>query len=392
MARWRSMVPLCICLALASSAQEAPRSPASTGPSLIPRTREERENRYQAQHRIVLNMVVTDQYGTPVKGLKQDDFELLDNGQQRAIFTLRELGGSREAAPTHVVLMLDAVNNNGRDIGNDRKGIEQFLKRSQTPLTYPTSLAILSESGVRMFQPSRERGVLLDQLRMLSKGVHPLDCTQGLGASEQVFAPIKLGSQSSVADTLSDPKPNCLNTRFQRSLYALRRFATEQENVPGRVILAWIGPGWPLLSGPEFREDSKAIRENLFDNLVLVTTALREAQVTLDAVFSPDLYRKVELRTDHDNAFFNGVPSEDKVAASSLGLQVLAHQSGGQILTETKDLGDEIDKCMDDAEAYYALSFNSPAANGPGEFHALQVKVARTGMTVRTSTAYYAQP
>ena len=172
----------------------------------------------------------------------------------------------------------------------------------------------------------------------------------------------------------------------------LERFATEQEDVPGRVILIWIGSGWPLLVNPEFREDSTALKRNLFDNLVLVSTALREAQVTLDAVFSPDFYRKVELRSDHDNTFFNGVPTEDQVTASSLGLHVLAHQSGGQILTESKDLGDEIAKCIDDAESYYALSFDSSPATRPGEFHSLQVNVNKPGLTVRTNTGYYAQP
>ena len=143
---------------------------------------------------------------------------------------------------------------------------------------------------------------------------------------------------------------------------------------------------------PEFREDSTALRRNLFDNLVLVSTALREAQVTLDAVFSPDLYRKVELRSDHDNTFFNGVPTEDQVTASSLGLELLAHQSGGQILAEGKDLGGEIGRSIDDAESYYALSFDSPPATRPGEFHSLQVNVNRPGLTVRTNTGYYAQP
>ena len=96
----------------------------------------------------------------------------------------------------------------------------------------------------------------------------------------------------------------CLNLRFQLSVSALKRLAAEQEDVPGRVILIWTGRGWPLLSAHEFRPYSAALKQNFFDNLVEVTNALREAQVTLEAVFSPDLFRTLELRSDHDNAFF----------------------------------------------------------------------------------------
>jgi VWFA-related protein len=399
MARLRWLSTLYVCFALFSFAQEPPAPPATPGqptspaPSLIPRSHEERENRYQTEHRIVLNVLVTDRSGKPVKGLKEEDFSLLDRGQPQTVSSFRTVEGSRGLVPARVVLMLDTVNNSPRGITNDRKGIEQFLKQSQARLTFPISIAILSGSGTRVLQPSQDRDVLLGELRMETKDVHQFDCTDAGGGSEQVFTTINLGTGTTILDGLHpDQKSGCLNQRFQRSVSALKIFATEQEDVPGRVILIWIGSGWPLLLNPEFREDSTALKRNLFDNLVLVSTALREAQVTLDAVFSPDLYRKVELRSDHDNTFFNGVPREDQVTASSLGLQVLAHQSGGQILTESKDLGDEIAKCLDDAEWYYALSFDSPPATKPGEFHSLQVNVNKPGLTVRTSTGYYAQP
>jgi VWFA-related protein len=403
MARLRWLSTLYVCFALSSFAQETPAPPATPGLptspvptppiTLIPRSHEEREDRYRTQHRIVLNVFVADRSGKPVKGLKVEDFSLLDRGQPQTVSSFRTVEGSKGLVPARVVLMLDTVNNSPRDITNDRKGIEQFLKQSQARLLYPTTIAILSGSGTRALQPSQERDALLRELRMLSRDIHQFDCTNEGGGSEQVFTTINLGTGTAVLDGLHpDQKSGCLNQRFQRSVSALKEFAIEQEDVPGRVILIWIGSGWPLLLNREFREDSTALRRNLFDNLVLVSTALREAQVTLDAVFSPDLYRRVELRSDHDNTFFNGVPTEDQVSASSLGLQVLAHQSGGQILTEGKDLGDEIAKCIDDAESYYVLSFDSSPAPGPGEFHSLQVSANKPGLTVRTNTGYYAQP
>jgi VWFA-related protein len=373
---------------------EQPQAPAAAPPvTLTPRSHEEREVRYQTQHHIILNLFVTDASGKPVTGLKQEDFTLLDNGQPRTFASFRTVEGSAGIAPVRVVLMLDTVNNSPKDITSDVKGIEQFLKQSQARLTYPTSIALLSGSGAKVGQPSQDRDALISQLRTLTKDVHQFDCTDTRGGSQQVFTTINLGTGSTVLDGVHpDEKSGCLNQRFQRSVSALTKFATEQEDVLGRVLLIWIGRGWPLLLEREFRDDSTALRQNFFDNLVLISTTLREAQVTLDAVFSPDLYRRIQLRSDHDNTFFNGVPTEDQVTASSLGLQVLAHQSGGQILLDSKDLASEIGKCVADAESYYVLSFDTPPAGRPGEFHSIQVNADQPGLKVRTNTAYYTQP
>jgi VWFA-related protein len=398
------MVPLKIVgacsLVLALSALGQEPSPQSTQPqapapsvTLIPRSHDEREARYQTQHHVILNVFVTDESGKPVTGLKQDDFTLIDNGQPRKLASFRSARGSEGIAPVRVVLMLDAVNNSPRGIAQDVMGVEQYFKQSQSPLAYPTSIALFSGSGATVGQPSKDRDALISEMSALTKNVHPFNCTDTEGGSQQVFATPNLGTGATIHDnTPQGEKPGCLNQRFKRSVAELIKFAIGQEDTLGRVLLIWIGRGWPLLMEREFSTDSGAIQQNHFDNLVLISNTLREAQVTLDAVFSPDLGRKVELRSDHDNAFFDGVPGEDQVRTSSLGLQVLAHQSGGQILTESKDLASEISKCVAHAESYYVLSFDTPAASKPAEFHSLRVIANQPGLRVRTSTVYYAQP
>jgi len=390
-------------MALSSFAQNAPSpvqatdrqsSPAPAPPvTLIPRSHEERERRYDAEHHVILNAFVSDASGKPVRGLKQEDFTLLDNGQPQMPASFRQVKGNMGIAPVRVVLMLDAVNNSPREIANDRKGVEQFLRRGPPQLDYETSIALLSGSGVIFGRPSRDRDDLIGALQTLTKSARLFDCAGEGGGSEQVFATFNVQGGTNVAEGQHpDEKSGCLNLRFLQSVSALKNFATGQQDVPGRVILIWIGRGWPLLSVREFRPDTAALRQNFFDNLVTLSNAMREAQVTLDAVFSPDLFRTIELRTDRDNTFFNGIPNEDEVAASSLGLQVLAHQSGGLILTESKDLAEEIAVCIADAESYYVLSFDSPPAARPGELHSIRVKMNRPGLTARTNTAYYAQP
>jgi len=303
--------------------------------------------------------------------------------------------GTQGVVPARVLFMLDEVNNSPRDIASDRKGIEQFLKRSPARLAYQTSIALLSGSGAAMGPASQDRDVLVGELRALAQRAHMFDCPDAGSDASRDSPPTTSGARD-LSGLVIAPEAgraeSCLNLRFKLSVSALDRLSREQEDVSGRVILIWIGRGWPLLTAHEFLRDTAAIKQNLFDNLVEITNTLRAAQVTLDTVFSPDLFRTIELRTDHDNTFFNGIPNENEVAASSLGLQVLAHQSGGLILTESKDLDGEIAKCVADADSYYMLSFDSPPAARPGEFHSIQVKVSGAGLTARTNTAYYAQP
>ena len=81
---WFNGVVLSIALFVAASCQDAvsvrAQSPDSTSPiQLVPRTKEERAQKYQSEHRISLIVQVTDSSGSPVRGLKPEDFLVLDN-------------------------------------------------------------------------------------------------------------------------------------------------------------------------------------------------------------------------------------------------------------------------------------------------------------------------
>jgi hypothetical protein len=131
-------------------------------------------------------------------------------------------------------------------------------------------------------------------------------------------------------------------------------------------------------------------RSLFFNYFVGLLPALREGQVTLDAILSPDLFRVDKTLSDHDNAFIDSMTNEEQVTAGSLALQVLAHQNGGQILKRSKDLATDIRTCIADAGSYDVLSFDSPPAATPRKLHLLHVNVNKPGLTARANTAYYA--
>jgi VWFA-related protein len=183
-----------------------------------------------------------------------------------------------------------------------------------------------------------------------------------------------------------------LNQRFILSVPPLARLAAEQEDVPGRVILVWIGAGRPLLSGLGILPDTPEMKRNFFAHIMDLSTESREAQITLDAVSSPKMLRDAGPSENYYQAYLNGVTTVEQANSANLALPVLAYQSGGQVLEKSKDLAAAIDRCIADAGSYYVLSFDSVSARNPDEYRSLQVKVNKPGLTARTHMSYYAQP
>jgi VWFA-related protein len=76
----------------------------------------------------------------------------------------------------------------------------------------------------------------------------------------------------------------------------------------------------------------------------------------------------------------------------NLGLQVLAIQSGGLSLNLSNDIAGALTQCLADSAPYYEISFVAPASSQRDEYHHLEIKIAKPGLTARTRQGYYAQP
>jgi VWFA-related protein len=118
---------------------------------------------------------------------------------------------------------------------------------------------------------------------------------------------------------------------------------------------------------------------------------LRQARVTLYSV-NPLGPGESVLRDLYYEEFLKGISKPNDVVFGDLGLQVLATQTGGLALTASNDITAQLQRCIADAEAYYELSFDPPPAEHPDEYHHLEIKMAKPGLTARTRQGYYAQP
>ncbi len=179
--------------------------------------------------------------------------------------------------------------------------------------------------------------------------------------------------------------------RQQFSLHTLEHLADYEAARPGRKLVVWISPGWPLLSDPEVGLTAREQR-GLFNSIVAFSEKLRRARITLYDVDPSGLADAGELRTSDYGQFVKGVKSAKQAQLGNLGLQALASQSGGRVLNSSNDLAGEIAACVGDANGYYVLSFDGSPGDGPNEYHALDIKIDKPGLTARTRSGYYARP
>jgi VWFA-related protein len=344
----------------------------------------------------MLNVQVSDPSGKPITGLKAEDFKVLDESRPQKIASFRAIDDGASAR-AHILIVIDSLNNSSRGLAYERKEIETFLRSSGSTLRYATSLVSLSRSGDgRADKPSQNVDELLSELSEMAKNAHPVDCLEDWHNAAMDAKSIAITSvDQSIThrrDDMAEGMGACLNERFAHSITALTRLAKSQVDVPGRVILIWPGQGWPTLSGPHFAPDTPYLRQNHFDNLVELSTALREAQVTLDSVSWPDFGPDRKLEEVDIARLLSGTPTAAQATTSSLALPVIAYQSGGQVYEHEKGLAADLTHCFVDAGSYYVLSIDSAPAAKPDEYHHLTITTARPELTVRAITGYYAQP
>lgn len=308
-----------------------------------------------------LDVVVTNKPGEVVTGLSQQEFAILDDKTPRAITSFETVDTNKQ--PVEGILLIDAVNTGYNEISQERIQVDKFLRANGGKLTIPIALAVFADHGIKMQGGySRDGNALADALAKYTIGLRIIGRSAGVEGAEE---------------------------RLNDSLKAIRLLAQYASQRPGRKIVLWVSPGWPLLSGPGVtltHDQQRAI----FSEVTWLSTTLREAETTVYALNPLGVGESVEQAFYYEQ-FTGGVKKESDVQVGNLALQVLAEETGGLVRNSTNISG-LLQECVADNVAYYRLSFEPPPAVKRDVYHALKVTVNRPGATVSTSTGYYDEP
>jgi VWFA-related protein len=348
----RFSLPLIAALLLGAGAGSAQQTPNST----VLHTRTGPPSRT-----IHLNVVVTSKPGEAVTGLEQKDFTLLDDKTPRQITSFEAIDGSKQ--PVEAILLIDSVNTPYTEVAQERIQIGRFLHANGGKLALPTALAVFGDSGIAIQGSySRDGNGMATGLDKYTISLRAIGRSGGVeGAAE----------------------------RLDDSLKALRTLTTYEAQRPGRKIILWVSPGWPLLSGPGIQLSSHD-QQTIFNEITLLSSGLREAQTSVYAINPLGIGESLQ-NVFYYQQFLSGVKRPNEVSIGNVALQVIATQTGGLVLNST-DVATLLQECIADNAAYYRLSFEPAPTEIRDVYHPLKVTVAKPDATAATSTGYYAEP
>jgi VWFA-related protein len=312
-------------------------------------------------HSLQLDVAVDAKSGQPAVNLTQQDFTILDNKTPRPLTSFRIMSPAKEQV--EVILFIDAVNTPFEMVAYIRQSVGKFLQANEGQLTHPTAIAVFTDQGVQIDPGfSTDGNALNDSLAHHTIGLRQINRSSQWGWLER--------------------QQICIN--------AFHQLLTFAATLPGRKIVLWISPGWPLVSGPEIYLTGKQ-EQQTFSTIVSFSTRMRQENVTVYNI-NPVGAGQSLITEDYYQVFLKGATGPNNVKPGSLGVQVLATQSGGLAIEGDSDVTGNIKRCLNDVQSWYEITFDPLPADKPNEYHHIEIKLDKPGLIARTRTGYYANP
>lgn len=318
-------------------------------------------------NRIHIDVMVKDKSGQPLRGLQPTDFTVRDNGEPQKLATFTPVATKGNPAAVHVLIVMDMINTGYDSVTWGREQLGEYLKQEGGSLSHRTSIAAMTEDGLKMMSGSTTDGnVLQTEFQKIGTDLRPVTQSAGWQGQEQLMA---------------------------QSLQQFSQILAIEQARPGRKLVLFISAGWPMMGWMGSQEDLHQAQW-VFNVYVRLTNALRDART---AVYRLDPF---ELGGAHAGAqdpfyyqsFLKPVTNVKKATYPFLGLGVFAVHSGGRVMVTGKSITGEINDALHDAGSYYELTYGAPPAGAPNQYHAIDITVDQPGATVQTISGYYADP
>jgi VWFA-related protein len=397
---------------------------------------------------VQLDAVVTDADGGPVRGLRLEDFQLLEDGKPQRLTHFTAAGGevafpdpaatapaaaaAPAGAPRRIVIVVDDLHIGLRALEETRAALRRLLDEGTEPAD---EVALVTTSGGVVHQLTRDRAVVKAAVTRLSlretsvapaRGSHmtaeqaalilrgdrsALDLATGAivneagslyaGASPQaaLAAPPGEAGAAGATGVTSEARDSAAGKETRRQAEAVLaealRFSAATTSVvedvvrslaphPGRKVCILVSDGF--LDGSGTRD------ERTVDLRRVIDAATRSGTVvyTLDAGgFSSG--------ADAGAAAIAAAPGlEDRVSRKSRQLLTetlvaLADATGGFLVRGNDDLAAGLRRMVDDNAAYYLLAYEPQSTRRDGRFRRIELRVpAHRGWRVRTRAGYFA--
>jgi VWFA-related protein len=393
----------------------------------------------QTVNNVLVDVVVTDKNGQPVKGLTKERFQVLENGVPQQIVFFEEHAPEPASAPlSHplqlppnvytdfntvpatgpaMVLLLDSLNTPTDDQTKVRMAMLAFLK--QIPAGVNIAIFTLS-SRLRLLEGfNGDPAVLAAALASPSSWPKQSVLTDNPGQDTYADSMPKLGIGGSTAFSgagdlmarfVADEQDYRMDERVRATLDAFNSLSAYLGAFPGRKNLVWFSGSFPLgltpdLPVPQGFDPVKFQTEGLnsgrsYDEELRKTADLlqlaRVAVYPVDAggpatmsMFSVTQNNNGSLHSN--SAMMNQTAREagNEIAVHST-MDTLAGDTGGRAFYNTNDLAGVIRTVSQLGASYYSVAYVPQDTKNDGKYRKLAVKVGAPKVTLDYRRGYYA--
>ena len=334
---------------------------------------------------VFLDVTVLDKKGRPVvSGLTKDDFTITEDKKTQRIFSF-------EAPETHVmganardenpdgkapvtIFVLDLLNSSFEDFAFIRYSVRKYLAAQPAQLTSPAELMVIGNESLEMLQGyTRNKADLLDALAHLPPSI-PYKKMNGAFFWE----------------------------RFAQSIDALQQIALQNQGIPGRKNIVWVGHGGPGLNLEALTTVSRVdqLKQYVHDT----TNLLVNARISLFVIY-PGLKvvqpENVQLSAmdakvvQRGNVQLGGMNADADIGsgepfAGDINFGVLVNETGGDLFYNRNDVDKEIQRSQLLGSEYYTLTYQPKEGDEDGKFRRIRVTLRNRNLQVVTKAGYFA--
>ncbi len=396
-----------------SSPPAAQKSRDANAPEIS--SQEETSTTFKVKVNLVeVRVVVRDAYGKAVGNLKQEDFQLTDNGKPQIIskFSVEQSAAKRSAKPAgsgtpiedagpkmperYIAYLFDDIHLKFGDLAQVRDAAWHNLQTLQ-----PTDrAAIFTTSGQTQLDFTDDRDKLHDTLNHLLprpiSGSGVQECPdisyymadQIINKNDQIAAEVLMQEAASCGLNVNNNELRNLAQRAlnlgdhetQVSLSTVRDVVRRIAAMPGQRSIILVSPGF-------YNPDQ------LQEQMDIADRALHSG-VTVNALDARGLYTTMPDASaqapSHDIAGPMLNYMRDEASADADVLSDLAYATGGTFIQNTNDLEGGLRRLATPPEYSYLLGFSPQNLKFDGHFHSLKVTLKGQKLSVQARKGYYA--
>ena len=361
---------------------------------------------------VEVDIQVTDRNGKPVKGLKQEQFSVTEDGKPQKVSTfeyndieqIETAGNAADEAPITIplgavsapeeiktivhdhrmiVLFFDMTSLQPDDLLRSTRAAEKYIREQMTPADLVGVVAFGNTLKV-VANFTNDRELLRQSIDALIPG-HEAALAALADAATAANGEAAVTEDTGAAFVADDTEFNIFNT--DRKLAAVEAICEVLESIPGKKSLIQFTSGITQ-TGEENRSE-----------LIAATNSANRSNVSIYSVDSRGLLTATpggdaSAGASSGTSMFNGatvISQSQSRQDSRETLATLAGDTGGRAFFDAGDFGKIFQSVQNDTSGYYLVGYYSTDTSQDGAWRRIHVKIdgLPAGAHVRTREGYY---